>query len=115
MQVAKARDGFCAPAAGWGWAAITDSNGKIVYKTSIALSGGQQTYRWDGIKTDGLPADDGLYSVSIEGSTVGGSPFTVSSQISGTVDGVDLSQSPPTLKIGKLKIDLSSIRSIGQV
>lgn len=115
LEDGKAEWVFDAPRAGTGKITITDSNGKIVYKTSIALSGGQQTYRWDGIKTDGLPADDGLYSVSIEGSTVGGSPFTVSSQISGTVDGVDLSQSPPTLKIGKLKIDLSSIRSIGQV
>lgn len=115
LENGKAEWSFDAPRAGTGKITITDSNGKIVYKTSIALSGGLQNFSWDGTTTGGQRADDGLYSVSVEGSTVGGTPFTVSSQIAGTVDGVDLSQSPPTLKIGKLKIDLSSIKSIGQV
>lgn len=115
LENGKAEWVFDAARAGTGKITISDSNGKAVYKTSIALSGGPQTYTWDGTRTDGLTADDGLYSVSIEGSTVDGSSFKVSSQISGTVDGVDLTQSPPTLKIGKLKLDLSSIKSIGQV
>jgi len=115
LEDGKAEWAFDAPRAGTGKITITYSNGKIVYKTSIALAGGLQNFSWDGTTTDGQRADDGLYSVSVEGSKVGGTPFTVSSQITGTVDGVDLSQSPPTLKIGKLKIDLSSIKSIGQV
>lgn len=114
LENGKAEWIFDAPRAGNGKITITDSNGKTVYKTSIALSGGPQTYTWDGTRTDGLKADDGLYSVSIEGSTVEGAAFTVSSQISGTVDGVDLTQSPPTLKIGLLKLDLSSVKSISQ-
>lgn len=110
----KAEWVFDAARTGTGKITINDSKGKTVYQTTIALSGGQQNYRWDGTMTDGQRADDGLYTVSIEGKAVDGSSFTVGSQISGIVDGVDLSQSPPTLKIGKLNIDLSTIRSIGQ-
>lgn len=105
---------FDSPRPGTGKVIISDSRGKPVYQTSIALSGGQQNFSWDGTRSDGLIADDGLYTVSIEGGTVNGAAFTVSSQISGTVDGVDLSTAPPTLKIGSLTIDLSTVRSIGQ-
>ncbi len=105
---------FDAPRAGTGKITIKDSNGKAVYQTSIALSGGQQSFSWDGKRSDGLMADEGLYTASIEGSTVDGAAFTVNSLISGTVDGVDLSTAPPTLKIGTLPIALSTVKSIGQ-
>jgi len=105
---------FNASRAGTGKVTIKDSNGKTVYQTSIALSGGEQNFSWNGQRSDGLTADDGLYSASIEGSTVDGSAFTVNSLISGTVDGVDLTTAPPTLKIGTLTIDLSTVKSIGQ-
>lgn len=105
---------FDAPRAGNGKVVITDSNGKTVYQTSIALTGGEQSFSWDAQRSDGLAADDGLYTVSIEGSTVDGSSFKVKSMISGTVDGVDLYTAPPTLKIGSLTIDLSTVKSIGK-
>lgn len=105
---------FDAPRAGNGKVVITDSNGKTVYQTSIALTGGEQSFSWDGQRSDGLAADDGLYTVSIEGSTVDGSSFKVKSMISGTVDGVDLYTAPPTLKIGSLTIDVSTVKSIGK-
>ncbi|MEI6574256.1 MAG: flagellar hook capping FlgD N-terminal domain-containing protein [Alphaproteobacteria bacterium] len=105
---------FDAPRAGTGTVTISDSKGKAVYQTTLALSGGQQSFSWDGKKSDGLTADNGLYTVSIEGSTVDGSAFKVKSMISGTVDGVDLYTAPPTLKIGSLTIDLSTVKSIGK-
>jgi len=110
----KAHWVFDAPRAGTGKITISDSKGKAVYQTTLALSGGQQSFSWDGIRSDGLMADDGLYTANIEGSTVDGVGFTVNSLISGTVDGVDLSTAPPTLKIGALTIALSTVKSIGQ-
>jgi flagellar basal-body rod modification protein FlgD len=101
-----------APRAGTATISITDSNGAKVYSTTKALSGGQQTFHWDGKNAAGVTLSDGLYSIAVDGKAIDQSAITVATEIYGTVDGVDLSGTTPSLKMGNLAIDLTSVKAI---
>jgi flagellar basal-body rod modification protein FlgD len=92
---------------------IKDSSGHVAFQTSLALTGGAQPYQWDGKHNDGTPADDGLYTITVEGTTINGASIPVKTEITGTVDGVDFTSNPPTLKIGDLVLQLSKVKSMG--
>ena len=98
---------------GTGTIYIRDQSGKTVFQTTKSLSGGTEEFNWDGIKTDGSAADDGIYSIVVEGRSVDGSNISIQTSISGTVDGLDLSTTPPSLKIGQLTIALNTLKKIG--
>ncbi len=101
-----------APRAGTAAISISDSNGNKVYSTSKALSGGTQSFHWDGKNAAGITLPDGQYSLSVDGKAIDQSAITVSTEIYGKVDGVDLSGTTPALKIGALSIDLTSVKAI---
>lgn len=101
-----------APRAGTATISITDNNGAKVFSTTKALNGGTQSFHWDGKNAAGATLPDGLYSISVDGKAVDRSSITVSTEIYGKVDGVDLSGTTPALKIGGLSIDLTSVKAI---
>ena len=101
-----------APRAGPATISITDSKGAKVYSATKALAGGQQTFHWDGKNAAGVTLPDGLYSIAVDGKAIDQSAITVSTQIYGKVDGVDLSGTTPALRMGSLAIDLTSVKAI---
>jgi len=91
---------------------IRNASGAIVYSGDLSLKSGDQDFVWDGKKSDGSKAPDGLYSISVEAKDADGNAVQVTSEVSGVVDGVDLSTGQAVLLIGDLKIPLGSLKAV---
>jgi flagellar basal-body rod modification protein FlgD len=92
---------------------IRNSDGALVYtRQNVDLSYGDQEFTWDGRKSDGSRAAEGLYSVTVAAKDLAGNLVSVSSEVSGVVDGVDLSTGEAVLLLGDLRIPLGSLRSV---
>ena len=91
---------------------ITNSSGTVVYTGTTSLSSGNQTYTWNGVGANGVTWPDGTYNLSVSATSATGSAVTVSSQTSGTVTAVNISQNPPQVTVGGQSYPLSAIQSI---
>jgi len=102
-------------ASGAGTAAITISNsqGQTAYTGTTTLNAGAQSFTWNGQGNNGVRWPDGTYTMSVSGIGANGQPITVSTQVQGTVTGVNMSQTPPTLTVGGQNYPISSIQSLG--
>jgi flagellar basal-body rod modification protein FlgD len=95
-----------------GTVTVRNASGAIVYSGDISLEYGDQTFTWDGKKSDGSQAPDGLYTLSIDAKDADGNAATITSEVSGVVDGVDLSTGEAVLLIGDLRIPLGSLKEV---
>jgi flagellar basal-body rod modification protein FlgD len=102
-------------ASGPGTAAITISNsqGQTAYTGTTTLTGGSQSFTWNGQGNNGVQWPDGTYTIAVTGTSANGQPVTVTTQVQGTVTGVNMTQTPPTLTIGGQSYPISSIQSLG--
>ncbi|MBV8839830.1 MAG: flagellar biosynthesis protein FlgD [Alphaproteobacteria bacterium] len=91
---------------------IADSSGNVAYQGSYTLQAGQQNFQWDGKGTNGQQWPDGTYKMTITATDTSGNPVNVSTTVSGTVDAVDLTTNPPTLKIGGNSYTADKIKSV---
>ena len=91
---------------------IKDSVGQTVYSGSFSLNAGAQNFTWDGRGTNGQKWPDGNYTMAITAKDASGQPATVSTEIKGTVDSVDLTQNPPTLMIGGQSFSLDKVKQV---
>jgi flagellar basal-body rod modification protein FlgD len=104
-----------APSAGTANITITDANGNNIYSTTQTMTGGQQTFHWNGKDASGITQPDGQYTISVQGSTANKTSMTIATQIYGKVDGVDLSGTTPALKIGTISIPITSVQGIDNI
>jgi len=91
---------------------ISDSSGNLAYSGSYTLQAGQQNFQWDGKGSNGQQWPDGTYKMTITATDTSGNPVNVSTQVSGTVDAVDLTTNPPGLKIGGNSYTADKIKSV---
>lgn len=92
---------------------IKDSTGQTAYTGTLSVNPGNQAFNWNGLGTDGTTHwPDGTYTVSVSAVDANQQPVTVSSEVQGTVDSVDLTQSPPTLSINGQNYTLDQIKRI---
>lgn len=91
---------------------IRDAKGAVVHTGETSLKYGDQPFEWDGRKADGSRAPEGLYTLSMEARDVSGALVNVTSEVSGRVDGVDLSTGEAVLLIGELRVPLGSLKSV---
>jgi flagellar basal-body rod modification protein FlgD len=91
---------------------IKDSTGQTAYSGNYTLSAGQQNFTWDGKGSNGQSWPAGNYTMSITAKDTSGQAVSVSTQIKGTVDSVDLTQNPPTLSIGGASYSLDKIKQV---
>jgi flagellar basal-body rod modification protein FlgD len=91
---------------------IKSSTGVLAYSRTFPLSAGQQSLTWDGKGTDGTQWPEGEYTMSITAKDASGQTVAVSTEVKGTVDGVDLTQDPPVLKIGSKSYSLDKIKQV---
>ena len=92
---------------------ITGSNGQTVYTGNYAVNAGSnQPFTWDGKGTDGTQLPDGQYKLTATAVDSANNPVTVTTQIQGVVNSVDLTQSPPLLSINGQTYTVSQIKSI---
>jgi flagellar basal-body rod modification protein FlgD len=94
---------------------ITNSTGQTVFTGNYAVSAGNNLpFTWDGKGNDGSQWPDGSYKLTATAADSVGNPVTVSTQIQGVVNSVDLTQSPPLLSINGQNYTVSQIKSIAQ-
>ncbi|MFZ0425157.1 MAG: flagellar hook capping FlgD N-terminal domain-containing protein [Xanthobacteraceae bacterium] len=95
-----------------GTVTVTSSTGQTAYTGAVSLNAGTQTYSWNGQGTNGVTWPAGQYTLAVTATNANGQPVTVSSQVQGTVTGVNMSQNPPQLTVGGQSYPISAIQSI---
>ena len=91
---------------------ITNSAGQTVYSAKYTMQTGQQAFNWDGKSNNGQQQPDGAYKLSITAKDASGQSVAISTEVTGTVDSVDLSKSPPILTVGGQTFTVDQIKRI---
>ena len=100
------------PSPATGTVTITSSTGQTAYNGTVSLNAGANTYSWNGQGSNGITWPAGQYTMAITANGANGQAVTVSTQIQGTVSGVNVSQNPPQITVGGQSYPLSAIQSI---
>jgi flagellar basal-body rod modification protein FlgD len=112
MNNGKAAWTFSSPSTGTATINIADSTGATVYSGTTPIQTGAQTYTWNGVGTNGTQYSSGNYTISITAKDANGQPITTSTDATGTVDSIDVSQNPPILTIGGQTYPLNQIKQV---
>jgi flagellar basal-body rod modification protein FlgD len=91
---------------------IKNATGQTVYSGSFAMSPGSQAFQWDGRDANGTQWPDGNYTISIAGKDASGQTTAIASEVQGVVDSVDLTKTPPELKIGGQSFTLDKVKRV---
>ncbi len=93
---------------------ISAANGQTAFTGDFNITAGKnQPFIWNGLGTDGTTKwPDGNYTISVVAKDANNNPVAVATQIVGTINSVDLTQSPPLLSIGTQTFTLNQINSI---
>jgi flagellar basal-body rod modification protein FlgD len=91
---------------------IKDKSGGEVFTKSTSLSAGSQDFVWNGKTNSGSSAPDGSYTISVTAKDVSGVGVTVSSEIKGVVDAVDLTSETPVLSVGSITVPIDKVKSL---
>ena len=86
---------------------------RLVYSGNYTVNAGQQNFQWDGRGNNGTKWPDGNYTLAIIGQgRERPDRSAISTEVSGTVDSVDLNASPPTLSIGGQNFTIDKIKQV---
>jgi flagellar basal-body rod modification protein FlgD len=91
---------------------IKDATGQTAYTGNFTVNPGQQNFTWDGKGNNGAQWPDGKYTISVVAKDSSGQSVAVSSQVTGVVDSVDVTQNPPLLWVGGNSFTLDQIKQI---
>jgi flagellar basal-body rod modification protein FlgD len=91
---------------------ITSATGQNAYSSSFTMNAGTQNFDWDGRDNNGAQWPDGNYTISIVAKDASGQTVAVPSEIEGTVDSVDMTQTPPVLSIGGQNFTLDQVKRV---
>jgi flagellar basal-body rod modification protein FlgD len=103
---------FSSPTAGNATINITDSTGATIYSGTTPIKSGAQTYSWNGVGTNGSQYTSGNYTMAITAKDANSQPITISTDATGTVDSIDVTQNPPILTIGGQTYPLNQIKQV---
>jgi len=91
---------------------IKAANGEVAYTGGYPLTAGAQSFKWDGRGNNGVKLPDGEYTLSVTAKDAAGNNVAVATEVRGVVDSVDLTQTPPTLKIGDQSFTMDRIKQV---
>ena len=91
---------------------VKNASGEVVFTETRTISAGRQDYTWNGRGTNGLALPDGNYTISITARDATGQAVAIATEVEGVVDGVDLTQNPPVLKVGSRSFSLDKIKQV---
>jgi flagellar basal-body rod modification protein FlgD len=91
---------------------VVDVSGATVYSETRAAAAGPGTFAWDGRTSEGSYLTSGTYTLKIDATDAAGQTVAVSTEIAGTVDAVDLTSDPPTLRIGSTTVPLDKVKTL---
>ena len=91
---------------------IRNATGQTVYTGNFSMNAGTQSFRWDGRDAQGVQWPDGNYTITVTGKDTSGQTVAIPSEIEGIVDSVDLTKTPPELKVGGQAFTLDKIKRV---
>lgn len=91
---------------------ITNSSGQTVFTQTLPESAGNQPFTWNGIGSNGTQWPDGQYSLTASTTDGSGNSVAITTQVAGTVSGVNLTATPPLLIINGQSFTVNQIESI---
>jgi len=91
---------------------ITNAAGQTAYTGTLALNAGTQNFTWNGQGSNGTTWPDGTYTLTINATGANGQSVPVSTQMEGTISGLNLSQNPPTVIVNGQNVQISQITAI---
>jgi flagellar basal-body rod modification protein FlgD len=100
------------PSPATGNVTITNSSGQVAFTGTVSLNSGSNTFAWNGQGNNGTTWPAGQYTLGVTATGANGQPVSVSTQIQGTVSGVDLTQNPPQLIVSGQDFPISAIQAI---
>ncbi|MCZ8185078.1 MAG: flagellar hook assembly protein FlgD [Beijerinckiaceae bacterium] len=112
LQNGKATWQINAPKTGSATITIKDKSGNEVYAAQKVITAGDQSFVWDGRTTSGTNAPAGQYTIVVAARDAAGQAMSIKSEITGTVDNVDVTSEVPVLKIGDIGVPMTSVKSI---
>ena len=104
---------FNAEEAGTATMVVRNQNGEIVANIpDVAVSAGDQSWKWNGMDAAGNRLANGTYSVQIIAATTDGNDINISSDSTGKVTHVDVSGTEPMLTVNDQTIKMNQIKAI---
>lgn len=99
---------------------IRDSSGRLINTTEGETTVGNHSIFWDGTNAEGEKAPNGLYNITVLGENESGLADELKTLVSGTVTGVDFTNSiEPVVTVGygdaKVDIDLKNIAAVNDL
>jgi flagellar basal-body rod modification protein FlgD len=91
---------------------ISNSTGQVVYTGTMTMQTGSNTFTWNGQDNNGVQWPDGTYTMSVTAQSASGQSVGVSTLVSGVVNSVDLSQTPPTLSVNGQNFTINQIQGV---
>lgn len=91
---------------------IKNSEGAEVFRETVNATGKKFEYVWNGKTSSGGTAADGTYQISVTAKDSASKAVPVSTKISGVVTAVDMTETPAILKIGNIRIPVTSIDTV---
>ena len=91
---------------------VVDASGATVYSETKALDAGSSDFSWNGRSQDGSLYTSGTYTLKVDAKDAAGQSVTVSTEIAGTVQAVDLTTNPPTLGVGSVSVPLDKVKTL---
>jgi len=93
---------------------VTDSTGQTVFSKTGTVQPGEQQFNWNGLDASGRQWADGNYTLTVTAVGADGKSVAIPTTVTGMVNSVDLTQSPPLLSIGGQTYTLNQILSVQQ-
>jgi len=91
---------------------ISDKTGQTAYSGNFNVASGNASFVWDGKGSDGTQWPAGDYTLTVSANDNSGNPVSISTEVQGTVDSVDLTANPPLLSIGGKTYTTSQVKRI---
>jgi flagellar basal-body rod modification protein FlgD len=93
---------------------ISNSSGQVVYSGNITLQTGTNSFKWNGQGNNGTQWPDGTYTMAVTAKDTSGQSVGVSTLVSGVVDSVDLTKSPPVLSVNGQSFTVNQIQGVSR-
>ncbi|MGD9814989.1 MAG: flagellar hook assembly protein FlgD [Hyphomonadaceae bacterium] len=92
---------------------VKDPSGRTIYEdTSVPSGAGEHLFTWDGTKTNGETAPDGVYSISIAATNAEGASIRPTISVRETIMGVDFTGDVPVVITPSGTREIGKIRSV---
>jgi len=91
---------------------VINAAGQTVFTKDFSVNAGEATFTWDGKGNDGVTYPDGTYTLTASAKNGTGQSVGIATEVLGTVDSVDLTQSPPLLSIGGQTYTVDKVKRV---